>query len=215
MQSLNIAIALIFGFASLGFGADLAPKSTLFIQKCNSGIDYPTKGDESVKVEYEGLTYHMKVLHPKVTEGPHYSTPFFWISKGNETVWGKDTLTLKTHIGGLYWLRIKGYFFAEKEGSLRGFFLQNGVDNAQNGMEGLIYVYDEKDKFKAWDWSYDIAPNESKGTYQITSADGLGNPAPPHFLKALAPLLDIAEKEADGWQVFKDDKSEDGTGQPS
>jgi hypothetical protein len=62
MKTLNLAIALIFGPSSLGLGADLTPKSTLFIQECNSGIDYPTKGDESGDVEYAGFTYHMRIL---------------------------------------------------------------------------------------------------------------------------------------------------------
>jgi hypothetical protein len=175
-------------------------KAGLHIQKCHSGIDYPTKGDESVNVSYKGVTYHLKILHPKVMEGPHFSTPFFWISKGDE-IQGhlpNGILTLKTHIGGLNWHSIRGYFFAENEGSLRGFFLEDGFDNADNGSSGLIFINDGKDSI-AWRWIYDRDPNKSKGSYRIVSADELAKPLPPHLLKVLAPLLDLAEKEADAW----------------
>jgi len=174
-------------------------KSDLHIQKCNSGIDDPTKGDESASASYAGSTYHVKILHPKVMEGPHFSTPFFWVSrKGKENHLPKDIITLETHIGGLSWHSVKGYFFAEKDGTLGGFFLEDGFDNADNGSSGLIFVDDGKAS-SGWSWSYRRDTKESKGSYRITSADPWAKPMPPHLLKALAPVLKLAEKEANAW----------------
>jgi hypothetical protein len=174
-------------------------KSDLHIQKCNSGIDDPTEGDESASVSYAGSAYHVKILHPKVMDGPHFSTPFFWvIRKGKENHLPEDILTLKTHIGGLSWHSVKGYFFAEKEGSLGGFFLEDGFDNADNGSSGLIFVNDGKAS-SGWSWSYRRDAKESKGSYRIASADPWAQPMPPHLLKALAPVLKFAEKEANAW----------------
>ena len=174
-------------------------ESDLHIQKFNSGIDDPTEGDESTSVSYEESDYHVKILHPKVMDGPHFSTPFFWVSrKGKENHLPKDILTLKTHIGGLSWHSIEGYFFAEKEGSLGGFFLEDGFDNADNGSSGLIFVNDGKAS-SGWSWSYRRDTKETKGSYRIASADPWAQPMPPHLLKALAPVLKLAEKEANAW----------------
>lgn len=145
----------------------------------------------------------MKILHPEVMDGPHFSTPFFWVSKEGKAnklpdKLPDDILTLKTHIGGLSWHSINGYFLAENEGPLRGFFLEDGFDNADNGSSGLIFLYDGKES-TAWSWNYERDPKESKGSYRIASADQLAKPLPSHLLKTLAPLLNLAEKEADGW----------------
>jgi hypothetical protein len=175
-------------------------KAALHVQKCHSAIGYPTEGDESLDVKYAGLEYHLRILHPKVVGGPHFSTPFFWISKAGEIEGDlpDGIVTLKTHIGGLSWHAIRGYFFAENEGALRGFFLEDGFDNADNGSSGLIFLFDGKES-TAWRWNYDRDSSKSKGSYRIASADGLANPLPRHLLKALAPLLNLAEKEADAW----------------
>jgi hypothetical protein len=178
---------------------DSDENTTLHIQKVQSGIDHPTKGNESVEVNYSGSTYHMKILHPKVIDGPHFSTPFFWTSRnGDIRSIPEDIVTFQTHIGGLSWHSIRGYFFAENEGSLRGFFVEDGFDNADNGSSGLIFVQDGK-KSSGWIWIYERDSNESKGSYRITSADRRTESMPPPLLKALAPVLNLAEKEADAW----------------
>jgi hypothetical protein len=81
---------------------------------------------------------------------------------------------------------------------LGGFFLEDGFDNADNGSLGLILVNDGKAS-SGWSWSYRKDAKESKGSYRITSADPWAQPMPPHLLKALAPVLWLAEKEANAW----------------
>ncbi len=173
--------------------------STLEINKVSSGIAYPTKGDESLKIKHGELTYHAKVLHPKVLDGPHFSTPFFWATKKGEFNVFEGLVTWKTHIGGLDWLSLNnGYFFTEKKGKLRGFFFEDGFDNYDNGSSGLIVIF--KDQLPiVWKWEYDRDPNKPKGHYIITDINDPKKAAPAALFKQLDEVLKLAEKEADAW----------------
>ena len=152
------------------------------IEKCKSGIDYPTKGDESVDVKYKNHVFHVRIYHPKVVEGPHFSTPFFWISERGKKNSYDNFATLRPHIGGLSWHSINGYFFAEKEGALRGFFLEDGFDNADNGSSGLLFLHENGESF-AWRWFYTKQANQKKGRYEITDANNAKKDAPVTLLK--------------------------------
>jgi hypothetical protein len=168
------------------------------IEKCTSGIDYPTKGDESVDVKHGGHTFHVRIYHPKVVEGPHFSSPFFWISSRDKGLVYESIVTVRSHVGGLSWHSANGYFFAAKERELRGFFLEDGFDNADNGSSGLIFLSDEG-KTSAWRWSYIRPASEKKGRYVIVDANETNKAAPASLLKQIAPVLDHAEVEADFW----------------
>lgn len=85
------------------------------IEKVSSGVDYPTKGNEAIDVRFSDRIFHVRIFHPKVIEGPHFSTPFFWTSVPEEPNGFDGYLTLATHFGGLSWHSINGYFFAETD----------------------------------------------------------------------------------------------------
>jgi len=173
-------------------------ENPLHIEKCSSGIHYPTKGDESLDLKYKDHVYHLRIYHPKVVEGPHFSTPFFWASDAKEKKTYHTVVTLPSHIGGLSWYSINGYFFAEKNGKLRGFFLENGFDNADNGSTGLIFLHDGATP-TAWRWIYDRDPNKEKGTYRVVSTDKSENPAPKELISKISAVMNLAEKEANAW----------------
>lgn len=191
---------LMLAIMSIGslYGQTPSEKTPFHIQPCNSGIDYPTKGDESVNVNYGKLTYHVRIYHPEVIKGPHFSTPFFWVSSQEGETFYDSLISVRSHMEAMSWYSIHGYFFAEKKGTLRGFFLEDGVDNADNGASGLLFLYDGK-KSTAWRWGYDRDPHKKKGSYHIISADALKKPAPADLIKKLAPILNHAEKQADAW----------------
>ena len=175
-------------------------EAKLHIEKCNSGVDYPTKGDESVDVRYGDHIYHLRIYHPKAAgeSGPHFSTPIFWTSKHGDKHSAGHFLVLKTHLGGLSWHSIRGYFFAEKAGKLRGYFIEDGFDNADNGSSGLILLQDDGGE-SAWSWTYVRDPKKTKGTYRITSAEDPKQKAPEALLRRISEVLNLAEKEADAW----------------
>jgi hypothetical protein len=168
------------------------------IEKCDSGIDYPTDGNESVDVKHGNHSFHVRIYHPKVIEGPHFSSPFFWISDQDDGLDFESFITVRSHVGGLSWHSADGYFFAEKEGALRGFFLEDGFDNADNGSSGLLFLRD-KGQSSAWRWSYVRPASEKKGHYEITDANDTTKILPDALLKRIAPILDHAEHEAGAW----------------
>lgn len=187
--------------SALVLGEKAGIDNPFHIQKCSSGKDYPTKGDESVSVDYKKHSYHVRILHPKVIKGPHFSTPFFWVSeRGKKNDFSSLPITVRTHIGGLSWhsANFGSYFFAEKNGALRGFFLEDGFDNADNGSSGLMFLHDGKDA-AVWRWTNDGRRKKVKSVYRIFSCDDAKKPAPASLIKKLAPLLDFAEEEAGGW----------------
>lgn len=198
MRTHTLLLILTGAFACQLPAEPSAPQGGLHIQKCESGVDDPAKGDESVKVTYGERIYHVRVLHPRVVEGPHFSTPFFWVSDKAGENYFESLLALRPHIGGLSWHSGNGYFFAEKNGPLRGFFLEDGFDNWDDRSSGLIFVHDGKHS-TAWRWEYDDQPDGKKRGYHITSADDLAKPAPKELIQALTPVLELAEKEAGGW----------------
>jgi hypothetical protein len=168
------------------------------IQKCSSGVEYPTKGDEAVNVEYGDSGYHVRILHPNLAPGPHFSTPVFWVSRGGETDFERQFIAVPTSVGGLTWNSINGYFFAEKQGGLRGFFLEDGFENSDFGSSGLLFLCDG-DECSAWKWSYLRNAGEKKGRFQVTNAADPSKLAPDKILKRLGTVLKYAETEADAW----------------
>lgn len=188
--------ALLVGCVSVESSPKDAP---LIIKPCSSGIDYPTKGDEAVDVTHGEHIYHVRIYHPKVVEGPHFSSPFFWLSKRGAEGFSWPILTVRSHVGGLSWYSCnQGYFFAEKKGSLRGFFLENGFDNADNGSSGLLLFHDGEVS-TAWKWVYQRPASQRKGKYVIADAHDSKKALPAAIWKRLQTLLDHAEKEADFW----------------
>lgn len=177
-----------------------APKAEakFHIEKCSSGVDYPTKGDEAVNVEHGDRVFHVRIYHPKVVEGPHFSTPFFWGSERGKKDSYNDIMAVRPHVGGLSWHSINGYFFAEKDGTLKGFFLEDGFDNADNGSSGLLFLRDNG-KSSAWRWSYVRSAAEKKGRYEVVDANNSKKAAPAALLRRLFPILDHAEVQADFW----------------
>ncbi len=192
-----LSVIMASGLALGGTGEDQSP---LHIQKCSSGKDYPTKGDESVRVDYGKHSYHVSILHPKVLKGPHFSTPFFWVSERGKKHDFVSLITVRSHIGGLSWhsANLGSYFFAEKKGNLRGFFLEDGFDNADDGSSGLIFLHDGKDAV-VWRWTNGGRRKKVKGVYRIFSCDDANTPAPASLIKKLALILEHAEEEAGGW----------------
>ena len=168
------------------------------IEKCSSGIDYPTKGDESVDVEYEGRKYHVRIYHPHVVDGPHFSTPFFWISGKDQKAEYQSLLSVRSLIAGLGWHSIDGYFFAELDGELRGFFLEDGFDNADNGSSGLIFLHDGG-KSSAWKWSYIREARQNEGQYEITDANDPKKAVPEALLRRIASVIEYAAVQAEFW----------------
>lgn len=168
------------------------------IRKCSSGVEYPTDGDESVDVEYGGRGYHVRILHPKLAPGPHFSTPVFWVSQSGETDFERQFISLPTSVGGLTWNSINGYFFAEENDGLRGFFLEDGFENSDFGSAGLLFLFDGN-KCSAWKWSYLRQAGQTKGMFQITDAADPAKPAPDELFKQLGSVLKHAETQADAW----------------
>lgn len=191
MKAPHIAAALLLG-ASVVSAEDPAPQSALFIKKCDSGIDYPDKGDESLDTTHGGKIYHVRIFHPEVAVGPHFSSPFFWVSEKDQENSMRDFVSVKSHIGGLSWHRIGGYFFAEKEGNLAGYFLQDGFDNADAGSSGLVLLHDGKES-QAWRWIY------QRGEFQVTDANDETKTASENMLRRIAEVMNHAKEQADGW----------------
>ncbi len=170
------------------------------IQKCSSEVDYPDKGDESLNVEYAGSTYRVRIAHPKIAPvETHVSCPFFWVEGKVGLDSFEQIVTVRTFIHPLSWhSACWAYFFAEKHGQLRGFFLENGCDNADNGSSGLLFLQDGK-TVSAWHWMYHRDPEKPKGHYEINAAEEAGKVMPKELMKRILPMLERAEKDADAW----------------
>lgn len=179
-------------------GREIEGEDRFHIQKCSSGVEYPTEGDESIDIEYGDRGHHVRILHPRFFTGPHFSSPFFWVSKSGEVESRNQFIAVRTVTGGLTWNSINGYFFAENKGSLRGFFLEDGCENADFGSSGLLFLFDG-DKCSAWKWSYLRQAEEKKGTFHVTEADDPTKPAPSELLKQLSQVFEHAEAQADAW----------------
>ena len=171
----------------------------------DSGVDHPDKGDESVLIISGKNTYRLKVLHPKVINGPHFSVPFFWVGfkdKGNDFNWN-SLVSKESFASGLTWHSASGYFFEEsekKKNVLRysGFLTIDGQDNADWGATGLLFLYDTK-KSSIWKWTYTRSPEKSKGHFKLESAR-IGQKGDVKAIrKRLSSLFEYAEKQADAW----------------
>lgn len=178
----------------------------LLIRECSSGVDYPDKGDETLAIDHGDLTFHVKILHPKIVEGPHFSTPFFWVSKQGAAEEGFDRdafVTLMTDVGAVNWNSANhGYFFAEKkpEGgkALRGFLLENGYDNADSGCHGLLFLFDGE-RASAWNWSYHRQEADKGPVFRVTGPDRADEALPEAIFRRISPVLEHAKEEASGW----------------
>jgi len=195
-----LLLGLILSISHTLYGQVPKPKveTQFHIEKCTSGIDYPTKGDESVDVKYGDHVFHVRIYHPIVVEDLYFSTPLFWISKQKYGLVYKSFVTVRSHVGVLSWHSINGYFFAAKHGTLRGFFLEDGFDNWDNGSSGLLFLHDDG-KSSAWRWRYVRPASQKKGHYKIVDANNAKKAAPATLLKKIAPILDYAEVQADFW----------------
>lgn len=204
IRGLCIFSTLLIGCGAVESSPKVSPNqagkdSPLIIKPVSSGVDYPTKGDESLDVGHGDYIYHLRIVHPKVVEGPHFSSPFFWVSEEGEEGFSLPFLTVRSHVGGLSWYSCNwGYFFAEKKGRLRGFFLENGFDNADNGSAGLLLLHDGKES-TAWTWRYDRPAAQRRGDYKIADVHNAEKPLPEGIWKRVQAVLDHAAKEADYW----------------
>jgi hypothetical protein len=170
----------------------------LHIEKCSSGIEYPDKGDESVDVVYNSKIYHLRIFHPRSPKSAHFSSPFFWVSEQNIENSEQDYLSIRSHIGVLGWHSIRGYFFAEKKRAIRGYFIQDGFDNADWGSSGLLFLHDGKSS-RVWRWVYERSPGKKKGKYDIFSMGQKHKKAPVDVVDRIKDVLALAENEANAW----------------
>lgn len=183
----------------------------LILKEYSSQIDYPTKGDESLDIIYQGRIYHARVLHPEIVPGPHFSTALFWVGTEGEmpTSGIGGLVSAPTQGQGLNWHSLNWVsFFSESQGKpeeggksdeiLSGFLAVDGQDNADWGASGLLYLYDGK-ACTLWSWIYSREPEEAKGVYTIVSANDPAKALPANWRKRLSPLLEKAEVAADYW----------------
>ena len=176
------------------------------IEECSSGIDYPTKGDEWLKVTRGKFDYHLHISHPQVIDGPHFSVPFFWVSpkgKFRDFEWN-SLVSTKPHVGGVSWHSAcnEAYFFSEDlnggEVGFRGFFLVDGQDNMDWGASGLLFVYDGKVS-TVWRWEYARDPKKKKGVYSFHQSGNEEVKPPEDMMKRISPVFKHAETEAEAW----------------
>ena len=201
-------IALVVCICHMSIAQQVSGNNNFLIKKIESGLGYPTEGDERLKEVYGNHAYNVVILHPKIIKGPHFSVPYFWVNpEGDEQNFDYHSLiSLKPHMGVLSWYSAnRGYFFAEadkdQKGPVRGFFLEDGFDNWDNGSSGLIFMHDGKAS-NAWRWVYIRDAKKKKGSYKITSTDQADQIMPNDLIKRIAPILDHAEIQADAWSWF-------------
>lgn len=193
-RSLVLGILILVSIA----GRPIKGEDRFDIQNCSSGVEYPTEGDESIDIDYGDRGFHVRILHPGFFAGPHFSSPVFWVSKSGEVESPNHFVAVRTTAGGLTWNSINGYFFAGKKGTLRGFFLEDGRENADFGSSGLLFLFDGAQS-SAWKWSYMRRAEEKKGTFRVTEADDPAKPAPDELLEQLSQVFEHAEAQADAW----------------
>lgn len=167
-----------------------------------SGVEYPTKGDEHVSMTYGAYKYYVDIFHPQLTDDIdllHFSTPFFRVYETNNTSQPPMYLTeslqiLPTDASALSWHSASYcYFFAQRGSKLRGFMLEDSMDNQDGYANGIIFTFDGN-KSKSYYWRY---ISDFKGEYFVIG-DTNGKET-PNMIKLLKPLLEYAKKQADGW----------------
>ena len=157
---------------------------------------YPEQGDEYISVKYEEKEYHLKVLHPKVLPGPHYSAPFMWISHDGGEIDYASLYAGRAHVGGFSWMSTCGYFFVLDE--IVGFLTIDGRDTAEWGAMGCLYYYERGEPFTLR-WSYSRDPEKERGKYTLFENVATGEKASRRVRKMLKPVLERAERDAGAW----------------
>jgi len=100
--------------------------------------------------------------------------------------------SFKPFISAMTWHSACGYFFVQQNGPLRGFFLEDGMDNQDGYVEGIIFTHDGR-KTNTYSWSHE----DYNSKFAITQY--MGKKKYKNMLKTLKPVLDYAEVKADGW----------------
>lgn len=208
---LSLLCAILPQSVLLGEPNDKKALSPLFLKEYRSQTSYPTQGDEALDITRGGRVYRLRVLHPQVVDGPHFSTALFWVGKdGDEPTSGIGGMVSSlTRAEGLSWHSLdQAIFFSETQGSaqadgkgehgLSGVLAIDGWDNADWGAGGLLYLYDGA-RCTLWKWTYTREPEEAKGTYQIVALQDATKPLPAEWQKRLNPVLERAEVAADYW----------------
>ncbi|MBU1219041.1 hypothetical protein KKF34_14960 [Myxococcota bacterium] len=131
-------------------------KTGLYFERCSSFVEYPDR-DEAVDFAFKKDVFHVRIYHPVSLYGPHFSSPFFWVSTDKHAAFN-HFVSAPSHVGALKWHSIKGYFFSLKDDIFSGFFLEDGFDNWNSGSSGLIFIYNGKES-SSWYWEFDIDPD--------------------------------------------------------